>query len=125
MAAMDAVFKALAEPVRRDILDALRARDGRTVSDLEVALGVSRFVVMKHLKILEEASLVTSRRVGRFRYVHLNAQPIQAMADRWVAPLVRSYTERLADLKRVLETEEGPMAATTDFRLETFIKTTP
>ncbi len=120
---MDAVFRALAEPVRRDILDALRVSDGLTVSELEAALGVTRFVVMKHVKVLEEASLVTSRKAGRFRHVHLNAAPIQALADRWIAPIVRPYAKRLANLKWRLETEGHPMGAQ-DFRLITYIRTT-
>jgi len=139
---MEQVFKAIAEPVRRDILDALRARDGRTIGDLEEALGVSRFVVMKHVKTLEEARLVTTERRGRHRLVFINAEPIQAIAERWIAPIVRPYAHRVAELKAALEQEppqEQPMSAaattpettpetmpeTGTFRLETFIRTTP
>ncbi|MEM7567203.1 MAG: metalloregulator ArsR/SmtB family transcription factor, partial [Pseudomonadota bacterium] len=70
---MDAIFKALGDGTRRHILDRLRARDGQTLTELEADLGMTRFGVMKHLKVLEEAGLVTTRKVGRFKHHYLNA----------------------------------------------------
>lgn len=119
---MDAIFRALAEPVRRDILDALRRRDGQTVSELEAELGVSRFVVINHLKTLEEAHLVTRRRAGRHRYVHINPMPIKSIADRWINPMVAHHVDLLSALKRHVE---GETLMSQSFQLEIFIKTTP
>jgi DNA-binding transcriptional ArsR family regulator/uncharacterized protein YndB with AHSA1/START domain len=124
---MDDIFKALGDPTRRSILDALRARDGQTVTDIEAISDLTRFGVMKHLGVLEEAGLITSRREGRFRYLHLNPAPLQQVVDRWVEPMLRPWARRVADLKSTLEqeTDMNTMAATTDFRMETFIRTTP
>ena len=101
----DRVFKALADPTRRFLLDQLFERDGRTLTELESGLDMTRFGVMKHLKILEEAGLVISRREGREKRHFLNAVPIRLIHDRWID----KYTERritaLADLKNELENE--------------------
>jgi DNA-binding transcriptional ArsR family regulator len=70
---MDLIFKALGDDTRRQLLDRLRQRDGQTLTELEAALGMTRFGVMKHLRVLEVASLVTTRRAGRFKYHYLNA----------------------------------------------------
>jgi DNA-binding transcriptional ArsR family regulator len=83
---VDAVFKALSDPTRRALLDALRDRAGLTLTELEQGLGMTRFGVMKHLKVLEAASLVVTRKDGRFKRHYLNAAPIQEVADRWIAP---------------------------------------
>jgi DNA-binding transcriptional ArsR family regulator len=103
----DRVFKALADGTRRTLLDQLFARDGRTLTELESGLEMSRFGVMKHLRVLEEAGLVVTRRAGREKLHFLNAVPIQLIHDRWIG----KYTERrvavLTDLKRELE-EQGP-----------------
>lgn len=126
---MDAVFKALSDDTRRQLLDMLKEKDGQTLSELESNLGMTRFGVMKHLKILEEASLVVTRKSGRFKYHYLNAVPLQTVIDRWIDPLVQKPMSRLVlDLKSELEGEE-PMSLDTrtakpDFVLETFIKTT-
>lgn len=126
---MDAVFKALSDDTRRKLLDMLKEKDGQTLSELEGKLGMTRFGVMKHLKILEEASLVVTRKSGRFKYHYLNAVPLQTVIDRWIDPLVQKPLSRLVlDLKADLEGED-PMALDTrtakpDFVLETFIKTT-
>jgi uncharacterized protein YndB with AHSA1/START domain/DNA-binding transcriptional ArsR family regulator len=131
---MDTVFKALADNTRRQLLDMLREHDGQTLSELEQQLGMTRFGVMKHLKVLEDASLVVTRRSGRFKYHYLNAVPLQQVIDRWIEPLVQKPLARAAlDLKAQLEGTEQmnaqnpkPVnAAKPDFVLETFIRTTP
>ena len=124
---MDAIFKALSDDTRRQLLDMLREKDGQTLSELEGKLGMSRFGVMKHLKILEEASLVVTRKSGRFKYHYLNAVPLQTVIDRWIDPLVQKPMSRLVlDLKTELEGDD-PMSVDTnkdrpDLVLETFIK---
>jgi DNA-binding transcriptional ArsR family regulator len=101
----DRVFKALADPTRRLLLDRLFARDGRTLTELEadVATKMTRFGVMKHLRLLERAGLVVTRRAGRTKLHFLNPVPIRLIHDRWID----KYTERrvavLADLKTELE----------------------
>lgn len=128
---MDAIFKALADDSRRKLLDMLREEDGQTLSDLELKLGgMTRFGVMKHLKILEDASLVVTRKSGRFKYHYLNAVPLQEVIDRWIDPLVQKPMSRLVlDLKAELEGNENmeidTKTAKPDFVLETFIKTSP
>jgi DNA-binding transcriptional ArsR family regulator len=101
----EAVWRALANPTRRSVLDELR--DGpRTTGELaERFPHLTRFAVMQHLGVLEEADLVVPRRSGRKRYNYLNAVPIQAVYDRWVARYVRPWTEALVGLKGALETE--------------------
>ena len=120
---MDAVFKALSDPTRRALLDTLRDRAGLTLTELEQGLGMTRFGVMKHLKVLEAASLVVSRKDGRFKRHYLNAAPIQEVADRWIAPYQKPFTRFALDLKTMLETEA--MADKPNFVLETYIRTTP
>ena len=106
---MDAIFKALSDETRRQVLDVLRQRDGQTLGELEASLeklGVvmTRFGVMKHLKILEAASLVVTRKQGRFKYHYLNAVPLQEILDRWIEPLTQKPMARIAlDLKAKLE----------------------
>lgn len=126
---MDAVFKALNDPTRRRLLDMLRERDGQTLTELESGLGMTRFGVMKHLKVLEAASLVTTHKAGRMKHHYLNAVPLQDVIDRWVEPLIQKPLTRAAlDLKAKLE-GSNPMSTATltkpDFVLRTFIKTTP
>jgi DNA-binding transcriptional ArsR family regulator len=100
---MDAIFKALGDPARRDLLDSLRARDGQSLSDLEEVLEMSRFGVMKHLKVLEAANLIVTRKVGRFKYHYLNALPLQDVMDRWAAPFLQQQARALTELKAKLE----------------------
>lgn len=106
---MDAIFKALADDTRRLILDILRDRDGQTLGELETAIAQSgvdmtRFGVMKHLKVLEAASLVISRKQGRFKYHHLNVVPLQEVMDRWIEPLTQKPLARATlELKAKLE----------------------
>jgi DNA-binding transcriptional ArsR family regulator/uncharacterized protein YndB with AHSA1/START domain len=128
---MDDIFKALGDPTRRLILDLLRQRDGRTVSEIEEKIDMTRFGVMKHLGVLEEAGLITARREGRFKYLHLNVVPLQEVMDRWIDPMLRPWARRLNDLKQTLEGETAMQAAattapaTTVFQSETWIRTTP
>ncbi len=121
---MDAVFKALADPTRRQLLDGLRDKAGQTLTELEAGLGMTRFGVMKHLRVLEEAGLVITRRDGRFKLHYLNALPIQEVADRWMAPYGKPLARFALNLKNTLENPQA-MADKPDFVLETYIRTTP
>lgn len=121
---MDAVFKALADPTRRQLLDGLRDKAGQTLTELEQGQGMTRFGVMKHLRVLEEAGLVVTRRDGRFKHHYLNALPIQEVADRWMAPYGKPLARFALNLKHTLENSQA-MADKPDFVLETYIRTTP
>ena len=99
----DRVFKALADPTRRFLLDRLFARDGRTLTELESELEMTRFGVMKHLRVLEDAGLVTTRRAGREKLHFLNVVPIRLIHDRWIDKYRVGPASALADLKRELE----------------------
>jgi DNA-binding transcriptional ArsR family regulator len=101
----DRVFKALADPTRRFLLDLLFARDGRTLTELESELEMTRFGVMKHLRVLEEAGLVIARRSGREKLHFLNPVPIRLIHDRWIDKYTESQASALADLKNELERE--------------------
>src|SRR4029077_17369234 len=103
---MDDVFKALADPTRRSVLDELYQRDGQTLSELEGRLPMTRFGVMKHLRGLEEAGLVTTRKRGREKLHFLNPVPIRLVHDRWVSKFAEPWTAALSGLKRDLEKEE-------------------
>ena len=97
---MDHVFKAMNDPARRALLDALRAKDGQSLQELEAILDMTRFGVMKHLKVLEAANLVVPRKVGRFKYHYLNVMPLQEVFDRWVEPLLaRPAAKSMTSLK--------------------------
>jgi DNA-binding transcriptional ArsR family regulator/uncharacterized protein YndB with AHSA1/START domain len=123
---MDAIFKALADPTRRDLLDRLRQRDGQTLTELESVLNMTRFGVMKHLDVLETANLVITRKVGRFKYHYLNTAPVQELVDRWIEPITRQpMTRAVLDLKSTLEGDTTMAQAKPDFMLETFIRTSP
>ena len=102
---MDAVFKALADPTRRELLDELFREDGQTLSALEARFSMTRFGIMKHLKILEEAGLVVSRRRGREKLHFLNPVPIRLIHDRWIDKYTERHVTALADLKNALEDE--------------------
>jgi uncharacterized protein YndB with AHSA1/START domain/DNA-binding transcriptional ArsR family regulator len=115
---VDLVFKALADPTRRSLLDELFRRDGQTLSELEERFDMTRFGVMKHLKLLEEAGLVVSRRQGRRKLHFLNPVPIRLVHDRWVSKYAEPWTEALSDLKHRLE---SPMEKI----FEIYIATTP
>jgi DNA-binding transcriptional ArsR family regulator len=102
---VDAVFRALADPSRRSLLDELFNQDGQTLSELASRLPMTRFGVMKHLQILEQVGLVVTRRRGREKLHFLNAVPIQLIHDRWVSKFSARWTAPLAALKRDLENE--------------------
>ena len=99
----DRVFKALADSTRRHLLDRLFERDGRTLTELESELEMSRFGVMKHLRVLEDAGLVVSRRQGREKLHYLNPVPIRLIHDRWIDKYREREVSVLLDLKASLE----------------------
>lgn len=117
---MDAIFKALNDPARRILLDALRRKDGQSLSELEATLEMTRFGVMKHLKVLEDAHLVLTRKHGRFKYHYLNPLPLQEVIDRWIAPFLQPQTQELSQLKATLERTKT-MTDKPDFLMATFI----
>src|SRR5213592_4647380 len=104
---MDAVFRALADPTRRGLLDELYRQDGQTLSALEGRVPMTRFGVMKHLRVLEEAGLVATRRRGREKLHFLNPVPIRLVHDRWVSKYAEPWAAALSALKSTLE--EGAM----------------
>ena len=137
---MDAVFKALADPTRRGLLDELFRQDGQTLSALESRLPMTRFGVMKHLRVLEEAGLVATLRRGREKLHFLNPVPIRLVHDRWVSKYAEPWAATLTGLKRQLEQEETMEAVDVPHRtalspspdgegamavFEIYIKTTP
>jgi uncharacterized protein YndB with AHSA1/START domain/DNA-binding transcriptional ArsR family regulator len=137
VAGLDAVFRALADPTRRELCDALFSEDGQTLSALERRLPMTRFGVMKHLKVLEDAGVVVTRKRGREKLHYLNPVPIRLIHDRWVSKYAEPWAAGLSELKRDLEVEtmqttktvswaEGtaPVAGGTAV-FEVFIKTTP
>lgn len=100
---LGSVFKALADPSRRFLLDLLFARDGRTLTEFESEMTMTRFGVMKHLKVLEEAGLVVTRRSGRTKLHFLNPVPIRMIHDRWIDKYTERSVTALLDLKHELE----------------------
>ena len=100
---MDEVFKALADPTRRGLLDSLFERDGQTQKELEEGLEMTRFGVMKHLRVLEEAGLVVTKKVGREKLHFLNPVPIRLIHDRWIDKYTERQVTALIDLKTELE----------------------
>jgi uncharacterized protein YndB with AHSA1/START domain/DNA-binding transcriptional ArsR family regulator len=116
---MDEVFRALADPTRRSLLDELFKEDGQTLSALVGQLPMTRFGVMKHLKVLEQAGLVVTKRRGREKLHFLNAVPIRLVHDRWVSKYSEPWTATLSDLKTRMEEK------TMEKVFEIYIKTTP
>jgi uncharacterized protein YndB with AHSA1/START domain len=116
---MDDVFRALADPTRRSLLDELFKEDGQTLTALEARLPMSRFGVMKHLKVLEEANLVVTKRRGREKLHLLNPVPIRLVHDRWVSKYAEPWAASLAGLKHRLEDR------TMEKVFEIYIKATP
>ena len=116
---MDDVFRALADPTRRSLLDELFKEDGQTLSALEARLPMTRFGVMKHLRVLEEAGLVVTRRRGREKLHFLNPVPIRLVHDRWVSKYAAPWATTLSDIKQTLEEK------TMEKVFEIYIKTTP
>ena len=103
---MDAVFRALADPTRRQLLDSLHARNGQTLNALCERMDMTRQAVTKHLVILEEANLVTTVRRGREKEHYLNPVPINEIAERWIGKFERGRLNALSDLKKRLERKE-------------------
>ena len=97
------MFKALADPTRRLLLDRLFERDGRTLTELESEVAMTRFGVMKHLRLLEDAGLVVTRRSGREKLHFLNPVPIRLLHDRWIDKYTEPHVSALVDLKTELE----------------------
>src|SRR6478735_7886434 len=127
---MDDVFKALADPSRRELLDRLNERNGQSLHELGEGLAMSRQAVSKHLAVLEAALLVTTRREGREKRHYLNAAPINAISDRWIRSYDRGRAQALADLTTALENSPMPAptataTATNAFVYTTYIRTTP
>ncbi|MEU7767024.1 metalloregulator ArsR/SmtB family transcription factor [Nocardia sp. NPDC049190] len=118
---MDEVFKALADPSRRRLLDSLNVDNGQTLRELCAGLAMARQSVSKHLAVLEAANLISTRRNGREKLHYLNAEPINAIADRWINRYHRARVHALADLKQALEA--SPMGDNA-FVYTTYIKTT-
>jgi DNA-binding transcriptional ArsR family regulator/uncharacterized protein YndB with AHSA1/START domain len=119
---MDEVFKALADPSRRLLLDGLNARTGQTLRELCAGLSMTRQSVSKHLAVLEAANLVTTTWRGREKLHYLNAEPINAIADRWINQYDRPRVQTLADLKTALESQS--MSDRAEFVYTTYIRTT-
>jgi uncharacterized protein YndB with AHSA1/START domain len=116
---MDEVFRALADPTRRGLLDELHREDGQTLSALEARVPMSRFGVMKHLRVLEDAGLIVTRRRGREKLHFLNSVPIRLIHDRWVSRYTEPWAATLTGLKRTIEEQ------TMEKVFEIYIKTTP
>jgi len=104
---VDLIFKALADPTRRSLLDELFSRDGQSLTELEDHFAMTRFGVMKHLKQLEEAGLVVTRKRGREKLHYLNPIPIRLVHDRWVSKYAEPWVSTLVDLKQRLEHRHG------------------
>ena len=119
MFAVDEVFKALADPTRRGLLDELHREDGQTLTALERRVPMTRFGVMKHLKVLEDAGLVTTKRSGREKLHFLNPVPIRLVHDRWVSRYSEPWAATLTGLKKAIEEQ------TMEKVFEIYIKTTP
>ncbi|HWH11832.1 MAG TPA: SRPBCC domain-containing protein [Solirubrobacteraceae bacterium] len=115
---MDEVFKAMADPTRRSLLDELFVEDGQTLTALEGRLEMTRFGVMKHLKVLEDAGLVVTKKRGREKLHFLNPVPIRLVHDRWVSKYAAPWAATLSNLKQTLETKMEKV-------FEIYIKTTP
>lgn len=122
---MDTIFRALNDAHRRKVLDLLQERDGQSSSEIEAQFqDITRFGVMKHLKMLEEASLITTRKEGRFKYHYLNAAPLQEISDRWISRFASPWVRSMADVKNQLE-KENPMNIKPKHVYVSVIKTTP
>ena len=125
---MDVVFKALADPSRRTLLDRLADRDGQTLTELEAHLPeLTRFGVMNHVRVLEEAGLVTTSKVGRFKYHYLNPVPIQLLADRWISRYATPWMRAIATVKHTAEqaAEEKTMSDQPNHVYTVLIKAAP
>jgi uncharacterized protein YndB with AHSA1/START domain len=119
---VDTVFKALADPSRRELLDRLFRRNGQTLLELSAGLEMTRFGVMNHLAILEGAGLMTTEKVGREKHHYLNPVPIRLVYERWVSKYAAQFAAALTQLKHTLE---GPMQGETVQRYEVYVRGTP
>ena len=115
---MDLVFRALADPTRRQLLDELFREDGQTLTALEARFAITRFGVMKHLRLLEDAGLIVTKRRGRDKLHFLNPVPIRLVHDRWVSKYAQRWVAALSDIKETLE-------ASMEKVYEIYIRTTP
>ena len=122
MAGVELVFKALGDPSRRRLLDLLFERDGQTLAELHAQMQMTRFGVMKHLRLLEAAGLVASRRVGREKLHYLNPVPIRLIHDRWISKYAQTWVGALGDLKLGLE---ATRLSSPKHVYEVYIRTTP
>src|ERR1700742_464229 len=113
MAGMDEGLRALADPRRRRLLASLNTRNGQSLQELCAGLSMARQSVSKHLAVLEAANLITIAWRGREKLHYLHAEPINAIADRWIDQYNRARAQTLADLKSILETE--PMSSNAEF----------
>lgn len=121
---MNQVFKALSDPCRRQLLDSLKTSDGQTQGELESQFpALSRFAVMKHLKVLEAAQLLTCRRVGRYKHHYLNTVPIQEVSDRWISRFAATWSKGVLDMKEDLENDVS-MVGKPQHVFNTIIQTT-
>ena len=124
MEELEPAFRALADPHRRTLLDRLRDRDGQTLGELEAALPqMTRFGVMKHLRVLEDAHLVVTRRDGRRKLHFLNPVPIRLIADRWISRYAEPLVEAMADIKHTVE--KRTMSESPKHVYEVYIAATP
>jgi len=119
----DTVFKALADPHRRRLLDVLFQQDGQTLTELCEFLPMTRYGVMKHLQVLEDAGLISTQKEGREKHHYLNAIPIQEVYDRWVSKYAQPWAQSLTGIKFALEYET--MVNQSTHRMQIFIRTTP
>ena len=119
----DDVFRALADPTRRHLLDRLSERGGQTLTELERDLSMTRFGVMKHLRVLEGANLVVARRAGRAKRHYLNPVPIRQMHDRWMSKFTERWTDALREMQATLEGEPMPDESRHVFQI--YIRATP
>jgi uncharacterized protein YndB with AHSA1/START domain/DNA-binding transcriptional ArsR family regulator len=121
---MDKIFKALSDKSRRQILDLVKNKPGINVNDLTEHFEFSRFAVMKHIKIMENADLIVSKKSGKNKLLYLNAMPIQYMYDRWISKFSKEWASSLAELKYTLEKEGEKMENDLKHIFVTYIKTT-
>jgi DNA-binding transcriptional ArsR family regulator/uncharacterized protein YndB with AHSA1/START domain len=119
---VESVFRALGDPSRRRLLDRLYERDGQTLAELCERMGMTRYGVMKHLRVLEDAGLVTTRRSGREKFHYLNPVPIRLIHDRWISKYAEPWAGAMGDLKRTLEEAE---VSSPKHVYEAYIRTTP
>ena len=117
----DEVFKALGDPHRRTLLDALFQRDGQSLNELSELLPMTRYGVMKHLQVLEDAGLITSEKVGREKHHYINAVPIQMVYERWVSKYAQPWAQALTGLKTLMESD----TMSNKHIQQVFIQTTP